>query len=290
MLLSFTLRTTFGWLPLKNLSTDESGKAAVDYTPTDPGTYLVRVVFEGNATYAAANATVSFVVSPAAPLQPSGLQPDTIIVLLILAVVGGVWATYGFVAWQIGGIRSDRSEEEREESTTEVKTTMEKEEETPKRVSGSANTANRTGLVLAVVALVLGALALSVVGIQALTNAPAAPTYTPGTVDLQIAVVPDLQGSGWDVWLPNLLTVHVGDTVHLTILNSDEMEHGFKLDTFGIDKPLPAATSDAGGNTTPSQTIVTFTPDQVGSFEFKCNVPCGPGHDFMVGTLVVLPD
>jgi heme/copper-type cytochrome/quinol oxidase subunit 2 len=136
----------------------------------------------------------------------------------------------------------------------------------------------------------VGALALSFIGIQTLTNAPAAPAYTPGTVDLPIYVVPDLQGSRWDVRLPNMLTVHVGDTVHLTILNSIETEHGFKLDAFGIDNPLPAATSDAGGNITPSQTTVTFTLDQVGSFEFKCNVPCGPGHDFMVGTLVVLPD
>ncbi len=292
MTLTFSLLTTFGWLRLGNLSTDDSGKAAMDYSPAAASTYTVRVVFNGNATYAPSNATATFTILPAKPTQPTGLSPDTIIASVILVVVAGVWSTYGFVAWQVAGIRSDRpeeSEEERRRASTEVKKTMEQEaeSETPKSAPGTATAANRTVLVLAVLALVLGGLALAFVGVQTLTKTAA---YTPGTVNLQIAVVPDLQGSGWDVWLPNELIVHQGDTVKLTIFNSDEMPHGFQLSTFNVDQALQSATADSGGNITPSRVTVTFTADQVGSFLFKCNIPCGAGHDYMIGTFVVLPD
>ncbi len=291
MTLVFSMKTVFGWLNLGNRTTDDSGKAALDFQPVEPGTFTVRVAFDGNGTYAPTNRTSALTILPTAPANSPGLPPETIIVSIILLVVGGVWVTYGFVAWQVAGIRSDRpekSEEDRRKSSkAEVNETMEDESGTPKRVPRSANVASRTVLIVAVVALVLGGLALAFAGVQTLAKTPA---YTPQTVNLQIAIVADLQGEGWDVWLPNQLTVHVGDTVRLNILNADEMEHGFKLTAFNVDKPLPAAAVDAGGNITPSQTLVTFTPDQAGSFEFKCNIPCGPGHDYMIGTLVVLPD
>jgi hypothetical protein len=292
MTLGFSILTTFGWLPLGNQTTDDTGKAAMDYTPASPATYTVRVVFNGNATYAASNATATFTILPAAPARSAGLPPDTIIALIILVVVGGVWSTYGFVAWQVAGIRADRPEESEEETrraVTKEKKSMENEEESeaPKRVPGATTGASRTVLILAVVALVLGGLALAAVGVQTLTKTSA---YNPSTVNLQIAVVPDMQGSGWDVWLPNELIVHQGDTVKLTIFNADTMPHGFLLSTFNVDQALQPATTDAGGNVTPSRVTVTFTPDQVGSFLFRCNIPCGAGHDYMIGTFVVLTD
>ncbi len=288
--LGFYILTTFGWLLLGNQTTDDTGKAALDYTPVSASTYTTRVVYEGNATYARTNATATFTILPAAPTAAAGIPSDTAIALVILLVVGGVWATYGFVAWQILGIRANRPEESEEATrreAREVKESMEEESEAAKRGPRPATAANRTVLIIAVLALVLGGAALGFVGVQSLTKSSA---YTPGTVNLQIAVVPDVQGSGWDVWLPNELIVHQGDTVKLTILNSDTMAHGFYMDAFGIDQALQPATTDAGGNVTPSRVVLTITPNQVGSFQFKCNIPCGPGHDYMVGTFVVLPD
>ena len=67
-----------------------------------------------------------------------------------------------------------------------------------------------------------------------------------------------------------------GDTVKLK-LKSIDVAHGFLLPDFGINKRLD-----------PGQEVeVTFTADKAGSFAFFCNVPCGPGHGGMKGTLVV---
>ena len=295
--LSFSLRTTFGWLLLGNGTTNAAGKAAIDYRPVDSGGYTVRVAFAGNMTYAPANATTSLTVLPSAPSRPPGLQPDTVIVLIILATVGGVWATYGFVALQVLAVRADApvrpSRRRRGHPESEVKSSMEEQEmeeepEIPKRAPVSSNKPSRAVLGLAVAALVVAAAALALVGVTALAPKPAA--YTPGTIKLQIAIVPDLQGAGWDVWLPNELVVHLGDTVELTIYNADEMPHGLQIAQFNIDKPIPEATANATGAITPSKSVVTFVADQVGQFLIKCNVVCGPGHERMIGTLVVLPD
>lgn len=156
-----------------------------------------------------------------------------------------------------------------------------------KRELGMMTRASALALVLGVAALI-GGLALAYVGLSVQGNA--APTYTPTTVHLQIAVVPDLQGEGWDAWVPNQLTVHQGDTVVITIVNADEMAHGFELDAFNVNQPVAPATSNDTGAVTPTLTTVTFTATQAGTFVFRCNVSCGPGHDNMVGMLVVLPD
>ncbi len=148
---------------------------------------------------------------------------------------------------------------------------------------------NKTALAIASVALVIALVGVVLAATGALV--PRAPLYAPQTVNLQVAIIPDLQGGGYDVWLPNELVVHAGDTVRLTVLNSDDgAEHGLHIPEFGVDQVIPTATLNATGEVIPSVTVVTFVADHAGSFEFSCNVVCGPGHDRMTGTLEVLPD
>ena len=230
-------------------------------------------------------------VQPGAPVNPGGPSSTTIIVLIILAAVGGVWATYGVVAWQVLGIRADAPERTRavrgSRSTTGVKVSMAEESKgTAKSVQASPGRASAT-LAIAVAALVLAGIAAALAAGGAM--APRTPAYTPTTVNLQVTVVPDLQGSGWDVFLPDELVVHAGDTVILTVYNADTVEHGIHIAEFGVDQTLPGAVEDNATGITPSKTVVTFTADHAGTFLINCNVVCGPGHDEMTATLEVLP-
>lgn len=292
--LTFLLQTKFGWLFLKESITDSHGSAYLVYDPMATGSYTIKVSFDGNAAYAPSNAsvTVQAVAEPASPVLP--LLPATpTIVGIILAVVGGVWATYAFVAVQVLGIRSDKPADDRRtrraNSSHKVEKTMADEsEEPPKRVSGSANAGNRATLIVAAVALVLAAAGVGLGAMGALT--PKAATYTPTTVSFEMAIVPDIQGAGWDAFVPNTLVVHAGDTVKITVINADEMDHGFELDTFNVNVHIDPGTANATGDVTPSTTVITFVASQTGTFTFKCNVVCGDGHDYMTGTLQVLPD
>jgi cytochrome c oxidase subunit 2 len=75
---------------------------------------------------------------------------------------------------------------------------------------------------------------------------------------------------------PRTITVQKGKPVKLVITSAD-VDHGIKLEEFGVNQKVPA-----------KQTInVTFTPDRVGRFEFRCSVVCGTGHDDMLGELIV---
>ena len=67
-----------------------------------------------------------------------------------------------------------------------------------------------------------------------------------------------------------------GDKVRITVTSVD-VTHGFSLPDFGINKKLEP---DA-------PVIIDFVADKKGTFEFKCNVPCGSGHKTMAGTLIV---
>ncbi len=290
--LAFSVQTTFGWLPLGNATTNADGPATVDWRPTEGGTAVLQVSFGGDPTYAAVNATSSFTVRPGAGSSPPGLSPDTVIVLIILAAVGGIWATYGFVAWQVLSIRADTPERTRavrgSRSRSGVKGSMaEASGEASKSVPTSPSGASRAALGVAVAALVLAGIGMAFAASGAAS--PKAPAYTPTTVNLQMTVVPDLQGSGWDVFVPDELVVHQGDTVFLTIYNADTVEHGIHIAEFGVEQTIPAALDD-NGTVTPSRTTVQFTADHAGTFGINCNVVCGAGHDEMTATLEVLPD
>ena len=291
--ISFSLQTAFGWLPLVSTVTDSQGEGFLDYDPVAPGNYTIQVAFAGDAAYAPSNASTTLLALSGPVVPPPILPTDRAIVLVIVAVVGGVWATYGFVATQVLGIRADPPEEEkdRKRSATQEKKTMDEDAETPKRGSGNANVGSRTVLIVAALALVLGVAGL---GLGLMSNlSPRTSAYTPTTVAFELAIVPDIQGAGWDAFVPNSLVVHQGDTVKITVINADTMPHGFYLTDFNVNQRIePGTANTTTGEVTPwvTATPITFVAGQTGTFTFKCNIPCGDGHDYMTGTLEVLPD
>lgn len=286
---TFSRKTMFGALSLGTSPTNAEGEAYLSFAATKPGNFTVVVAFDGDAAYQPSNASVTFTVLPAgAPPAAGSFPTTTAIVLVIVAVVGGVWVTYAFVAFLILGIRADRPEEE---PTAELKEkeSMADDDEKPQRAPRSANATSRTVAIVAAVALVLGGLAVSLAVVTTLGGTKAA-SYTPSTVTFDVSVVPDIRGDSYDSFLPDILVVHQGDTVKLQIFNPDGMAHGFAIDEFGVRVTVPASTTNATGAIVPSTTNVTFVATQAGSFRYYCTVWCGPGHDTMEGTLTVLPD
>ncbi|MBI5398346.1 cupredoxin domain-containing protein [Candidatus Woesearchaeota archaeon] len=79
-------------------------------------------------------------------------------------------------------------------------------------------------------------------------------------------------------WVPDTITVNLGDEVELNITSQD-VPHGFYLPDFGVSQHLGRGES----------ATVKFTADKAGTFGFSCNVYCGAGHGDMVGKLVVNP-
>jgi cytochrome c oxidase subunit 2 len=76
---------------------------------------------------------------------------------------------------------------------------------------------------------------------------------------------------------PSTITVRQGDTVKITASSAD-VAHGFALPDFNVNLRLePGARPQT----------VTFVADKKGTFTFYCNIPCGPGHLDMKGTLIV---
>ena len=75
---------------------------------------------------------------------------------------------------------------------------------------------------------------------------------------------------------PAVITVKKGEKVRLIITATDR-EHGIKIEGYDIDQVLKAG----------APTIIEFTADKAGTFDFKCSVYCGFGHRKMKGKLVV---
>lgn len=75
---------------------------------------------------------------------------------------------------------------------------------------------------------------------------------------------------------PDTITVNKGDVVTLKMTSID-VAHGIGILDYGINVDLPPG----------QEKDVTFTADKAGTFNFFCNVPCGPGHRDMKGKLVV---
>ena len=292
--LTFSEKTTFGWLVLGNVTTNAQGEGGVPYEPVYNGTYTIVVSYAGNESYAPTNATLALTVLAASSPPPPGIPTDTLIVFVVIAVVGGVWATYAFVGLQILGIRSVGARPEDEAFESRELRKMEQSEKEPqdasasrKRVPGSAN-ASRAVVYLAVSALILSGVAVALLAMGGVGHTAA---YNPSTVNLQVTVVPDFRGAGYDSFVPDELVVHQGDTVKITVFNDDTMDHGFAIDAFGVNQLIPAASQDnATGDITPTITVVTFTATTSGAFTWYCTQPCGLGHTTMTGTLVVFPD
>jgi cytochrome c oxidase subunit II len=75
---------------------------------------------------------------------------------------------------------------------------------------------------------------------------------------------------------PGSLRVKKGEKVRLVMVALDH-DHGFRLDEFDVNQKIPKATT----------TVVEFTADKAGTFQFRCSSVCGLGHRNMKGTLVV---
>jgi heme/copper-type cytochrome/quinol oxidase subunit 2 len=88
-------------------------------------------------------------------------------------------------------------------------------------------------------------------------------------------------------WEPNVLVVHKGDNVALTVMNPRKNIHSFFLPGYNLDTgPLEGRTGEA---------TLEFTADKAGVFQWICNIPndletgeCDEDHETMVGYLIVL--
>jgi nitrosocyanin len=99
-----------------------------------------------------------------------------------------------------------------------------------------------------------------------------------GTRTIYMTALADVGGEGYDKFYPQSVVVLKGDKVKLVLNNTDEMDHGFAIDAYGINQIVKAG-----------QTItIDFVADKAGVFTFYCTVPCGPGHSEMTGQLIVL--
>jgi heme/copper-type cytochrome/quinol oxidase subunit 2 len=75
---------------------------------------------------------------------------------------------------------------------------------------------------------------------------------------------------------PGTVVVNRGDRVTLA-LRSTDVVHGLYLDGYDI-----SVTADPG-----QPASLTFVADRPGAFRFRCSVPCGDIHPFMIGKLRV---
>ena len=75
---------------------------------------------------------------------------------------------------------------------------------------------------------------------------------------------------------PGTVVVNRGDRVTLA-LRSTDVVHGLYLDGYEL-----SMTADPG-----QPASLTFVADRPGAFRFRCSVPCGDIHPFMIGKLRV---
>ena len=84
-----------------------------------------------------------------------------------------------------------------------------------------------------------------------------------------------MDASSW-AFTPNSITLKRGEkvTLELTGVSGD---HGIGIPDLGINQKFSAG-----------ETVSVAIPtDKTGSFNFRCNVPCGQGHRDMTGTIVI---
>jgi cytochrome c oxidase subunit II len=78
-------------------------------------------------------------------------------------------------------------------------------------------------------------------------------------------------------YTPNEITLKKGVPVILEITALDR-DHGFKIPELGVRADLKSG----------EVTHVRIVPDRTGTFEFRCDVFCGSGHEDMSGEIVVV--
>jgi cytochrome c oxidase subunit 2 len=78
-------------------------------------------------------------------------------------------------------------------------------------------------------------------------------------------------------YTPNQITLKKGVPVVLEITALDR-DHGFKVPELGVRADLKSG----------QVTRVRIVPDRTGTFEFRCDVFCGSGHEDMSGEIIVV--
>jgi cytochrome c oxidase subunit 2 len=78
-------------------------------------------------------------------------------------------------------------------------------------------------------------------------------------------------------YTPSQITLKKGAPVVLEITAIDR-DHGFKIPALGVRADLKSG----------QVTRVRIVPDRTGTFEFRCDVFCGSGHEDMSGEIVVV--
>ncbi len=93
---SVFVRTTFGFLDVETVLTNEQGLASVLYAPREAGSYLVGAAFEGESGFLASVSWLRLALS--SPTQELTILPsgDLIVRAVIVLILGGVWGAYAY--------------------------------------------------------------------------------------------------------------------------------------------------------------------------------------------------
>ena len=76
---------------------------------------------------------------------------------------------------------------------------------------------------------------------------------------------------------PPVVQIRQGETV-TPVVTSADVPHGFEAPDFGVREPAQPKQPAA---------VIPFTATRKGEFPMQFGVICGPGHDSMVGKIVV---
>lgn len=107
-----------------------------------------------------------------------------------------------------------------------------------------------------VVAIVVSAIVAAGIS-YALAPRPAA--RTPQTVDVYM-IAGDF---GADTFLPGTLTAYKGDTLRIHITNTEDEDHDFMIDEFGVDTEITNVTGSVTN-------VPAFVVDRAGTFAYRC--------------------
>ena len=88
----------------------------------------------------------------------------------------------------------------------------------------------------------------------------------------------NITASQWN-FQPGTVRVNRGDTITIN-LESVDVVHGLFVDGYAVKT---VAEPGRPG-------MLTFVADRAGAFHFRCAIPCGNLHPFMIGKLVVGPN
>ena len=105
---------------------------------------------------------------------------------------------------------------------------------------------------------------------------PALATAKPKTAEPPARVVNMLAERFF--FVPSRLKVKQGTTVEFRIRSADT-NHGFRIRKAGINIVVPKRGKGLA--------TVIFHAKEKGRYDFECSKPCGAGHNFMRGTIIV---